>query len=401
MKICDDDKCTGCGACTNLCPKKCITMKEDLYGEIHPKIDENKCVQCRKCINSCPANLKIQFSKANKVYASWRQNVSLMKNSASGGVGAVLAENWIKKGGIVYGTKYDKNFSPRIVAEKTLSGIEGFKGSKYIQSNTDKVFFEIKQLLKNKKKILFFGTPCQIAGLYAICNKYDSNLVTVEILCHGVAPEKYFHEELDYIEKKYNIKHYDNVTFRTNRWMMDFYFGLWNKDKLLFSEQAYENHYFRGFLTGLTLRESCYNCKYKSEERIGDIMIGDFIGFGIHIPYEKEHERPSLIICTSEKGLKYVHECQKDLVLVERTLGEAKIEGRSLREPFPRHKKQKEFRNFYKQQGFINAINATVKDEIELCKKKNKKMHMKRKVKFFLSDFCHIKIQNGRIYHED
>ena len=117
----------------------------------------------------------------------------------------------------------------------------------------------------------------------------------------------------------------------------------------MYSEQAYENYYFRGFLTGLTLRESCYSCQYKNSKRIGDIMIGDFIGFGVHIPYEGESKRPSLIIATNEKGVNYIKSCEKDIVLVERTIEEAMIDGRSLREPFPRHEKQKIFRDEYRK----------------------------------------------------
>lgn len=401
MIICDENKCTGCGACMNLCPTNSIEMKEDIYGEIHPVINEKKCIQCKKCIRLCPANSSLELYSPKKVYAGWRKVDALMRDSASGGIGAVLAENWIKSKGIVFGTKYDNKFCPHIKAEDSLKGIEGFKGSKYIQSSTMSSFKEAREYLNKGKKVLFIGTPCQLAGLYTLCDRNNPNLITVEILCHGVAPERYFHEELQYIEKNFNIGLYDNVTFRTNRWMMDFYFGLWNKNKIVYSEQAYENHYFRGFLTGLTLRESCYNCNYKSSKRIGDIMIGDFIGFGVHVPYVGESKRPSLIIVTSEKGLNYINSCVEDITLIERTIDEAMIDGRSLRESFPRHKKQKIFREEYKKNGYIKAIENTVSDEIHLCKKNNRVMHVKRRIKFFLSDFFNIKIQNGRIYHEE
>lgn len=401
MLICDENKCTGCGACVNLCPTDSIKMKENIYGEIHPEINEQKCVKCKKCVRLCPSNLNPVLSEPKKVYAGWRKEDKFMRDSASGGIGAVLAENWVRLNGIVFGTKYDSDFCPHIKAENSLEGIEGFKGSKYIQSNTRKSFREAKKYLEEGKKVLFIGTPCQLAGLYTVCDRENPNLITVEILCHGVAPEKYFHEELEYIERNAGISTYDNVTFRTNRWMMDFYFGLWNKNKIVYSEQAYENYYFRGFLTGLTLRESCYSCQYKNSKRIGDIMIGDFIGFGVHIPYEGESKRPSLIIATNEKGVNYIKSCEKDIVLVERTIEEAMIDGRSLREPFPRHEKQKIFRDEYRKNGYIEAIENTINDEIKLCKKNNRVMHIKRKIKFFLSDFFNIKIQNGKVYHEE
>lgn len=401
MQICYENKCTGCGACANLCPVGCIEMKENVYGELHPVIDERKCIECKKCQRFCPSNSVINFNKVIGVYAAWRKDKRKQLDSASGGIGAVLAENWIKEGGVVYGTKYVSHFSPKIVGADSLAGIQGFKGSKYIQSNTNMSFTETNKLLKEGRKVLFVGTPCQLAGLYTICNRDNPNLLTVEILCHGVSPEKYFQEELKYIESQYNIKEYDNVTFRTNRWMMDFYFGIWKNNKILFSQEAYENHYFRGFLTGLTLRESCYSCQYKKPERIGDIIIGDFIGFGVHVPYEGKKEKTSLILTTTEKGYTYLQKCENNLVMIERSLEEAMIDGRSLKEPFPRHRKQKEFRKEYLKKGFIKAVDSTVTDEIIQSKKNNRVLHIKRRIKFFLNNFFNIRIQNGKIYYEE
>ena len=163
MLICDENKCTGCGACVNLCPTDSIKMKENIYGEIHPEINEQKCVECKKCVRLCPSNLNPVLSEPKKVYAGWRKEDKFMRDSASGGIGAVLAENWVRLNGIVFGTKYDSDFCPHIKAENSLEGIEGFKGSKYIQSNTRKSFREAKKYLEEGKKVLFIGTPCQLA----------------------------------------------------------------------------------------------------------------------------------------------------------------------------------------------------------------------------------------------
>lgn len=398
MKISSYDNCTGCGACANLCPRGCIQMKPDENGELHPSIDDKKCVGCKKCIVRCPANNELVFRSPMKVYASWRKNYADMRDSASGGVAAALSENWIKQGGIVFGTKYDDTFRTVIHGEETLEGIEAFKGSKYVQSYTGNSYNEVKELLKQGKKVLYFGTPCQLAGLYAVVDREAVNLLTVEILCHGVSSNEYLQEQLRYIEDKIHIKKYDNVTFRTNRWMMDFYFGLWNEGKVVFDQQAYENEYFRGFLTGLTLRESCYCCKYKTKERLGDILIGDFIGFGKHVPFNKPHPRPSLVLIMNDKGMSLIQESKKELELVERTIEEALIDGRSLREPFPRHEKQKVFREIYRNKGFMEAIHESIGDEILECKKANTKMHIKRRIKVSLYKVLGIRIQGGKIY---
>lgn len=398
MQICCYDNCTGCGACANLCPCGCIDMKADENGELHPSINEEKCVRCKRCVFNCPVNNKLIFNSPIKVYASWRKDNTKMQDSASGGVGAAFAENWIKQDGVVFGTEFDDSFRAIVIGEETLKGINAFKGSKYVQSYTGESYKEVRKLLEQEKKVLYFGTPCQIAGLYAVVNRDMANLMTVEILCHGVSSNEYFQTQLRYIERKIHGKKYNNVTFRTNRWMMDFYFGLWDNDKVVFSQQAYENEYFRGFLTGLTLRESCYQCRYKNKERLGDILIGDFIGFGKHVPFDKPHARPSLILVMNNKGVDFVQSVQQELVIIERTIEEALIDGRSLREPFPRHKKQEEFRKIYREKGFINAIHESVGNEISECKKANTIMHIKRRVKVLLYKMLGIRIQGGKIY---
>lgn len=400
MMICETDKCTGCAACMNICPTGSISMEEDQYGVLYPVIDSSTCISCKKCTRTCPVNNEIPFFPARKVYASWRKDTQRLKDSASGGIGAVLAEHWISDGGIVCGTEYDENFHPHIQMETTLKGIEKFKGSKYVQSATGYIYSEVRGLLAQGKKILFFGTPCQLAGLYSVVGRSLENLVTVEILCHGVSPDRYFQDELEQLKKETGIKEFDNVGFRTNRWLLDFCFTLWNKGQLVYEKPAYENRYFASFLTGLSLRESCYQCKYKSTKRLGDLLIGDFIGLGNRIPFADSPDHKSLVICMTEKGSDLLQRCSDDLVVIERTMEEAVIEGRSLREPFPRHARQKEFRNRVAEKGFLFAAEEILGEDIAKASKTNPKWRMTRKFKIWLYYKFHIKIYNRRIYRE-
>lgn len=400
IKICDENICTGCSACKEECPLQCITMQEDAFGEIHPEIDVLRCIACGKCVEICPNNRDAQLLSPQKVYAAYRKNQEKVLNSASGGVGAVFSETWVKEGGIVYGTAYDADFRPLVKGETTLEGIEAFKGSKYVQSCTDGVYRQIKDRLKNHQKVLFIGTPCQVAGLYSIVDRNNSNLLTVEILCHGVSPEVYFKQQLRYLEETGCVSEYDNVTFRTNQWMMDFYFAVWNHGKAVYDKQAYENEYFAAFLSGLSLRESCYACRYKKTARLGDIMIGDFIGFGKHVKYEGPKTRKSLVITTTDRGEAFLKSCSGELELIERTIEEAAIEGRSLREPFPRHPNQAEFREKYQKVGFVEAVQATLGEEMKVHRKQNTKNRFKRNLKFFLRRRFHIKIENKKFYYE-
>lgn len=398
MKICDYEACTGCGACANKCPKTCIEIKEDKYGELHPFVNEDLCIHCNTCVRVCPANKIPHLIEYKNVYAAWRKNFSDMTDSASGGVAASLSEMWIKKGGIVYGTEFDANFNAIMKRETDLIGVEKFKGSKYVQSYSKNSFKEVQKDLKENKKVLYFGTPCQIDGLYSVVDRNNENLFTVEILCHGVSSNSYLKEELQYIKENKKID-FDSLTFRTNRWMMDFCFGLWKGEKCVLRQEAYMNEYFRGFLTGLTLRESCYQCHYKHKERLGDIVIGDFIGFGKYFPYEGGQRKASLIITYTNKGEKLLTQ-SNDLKLIRRTMEEAIIDGTSLKQPFARHKKQKDFRQEYLQNGFIAAIHKTVGDEIESYKSRPITLdRIKMNSKLLLFKLFKIKINKKGIYH--
>lgn len=399
--ICVYEECTGCGACINVCPKKCIRLEPNEYGEEHPIIVEQECVQCGACKRVCPNNNILNRKKPIKVYAAWTANVEERKNSASGGIGAVLADWCICNGGIAYGVAYDNDFTPVFCGIADRNEIEKFKGSKYVQASTGKIFSDVKKKLNDRNTpIVFFGTPCQIAGLYSVVGSKHENLFTVELLCHGVSPVAYFHEELNYIRQSKRVKSFDNVTFRTNQYLLDFNFVLWKNGRTVFVQDSHTNEYFESFLTGLSLRESCYDCKYKNLDRVADVTIGDFIGLGKHVPFEGESERKSLILVNTDKGIKLINECAGKLVLRERTLEEALIEGTSLKQSFPRHQQQKKFRDLYKNKGFIYAVNATIGSDIENNAKNRKKIIFKKRLKRFLQSRFHIIIENGKIHYE-
>ena len=41
--------CTGCKMCGDVCPKHCISFKEDIEGFFYPTVDESRCVDCGLC----------------------------------------------------------------------------------------------------------------------------------------------------------------------------------------------------------------------------------------------------------------------------------------------------------------------------------------------------------------
>ena len=205
--ICIYNKCTGCFACANACPKSCISLVEDEYGEIHPKVDTDACIDCKLCQKTCPNNREIAFRYPSHCYAAWITNKEKRKICATGGIGTELSEFVIKHGGIIFGSRYDEKLNPIITWTDSITELERFKGSRYLQSKVgEETYKQVKEFLRTGKQVLYIGTPCQIAGLYGFLKKSYDNLITVDLICHGVSPSIYLKEEVEYLTEKYGLK---------------------------------------------------------------------------------------------------------------------------------------------------------------------------------------------------
>lgn len=386
MIICPENICTGCAACLNACPKSCIEFNENVYGELHPIINESKCIQCKLCIKSCPNSHILHFNFPLKCYASWIDDVKKRRKCASGGIGTIMSEYIIKhKQGVVFGTSYDNDFIPRATYTESLEGLEAFKGSKYVQSIVGPdTFRKVNSFLLDGRFVLYIGTPCQISGLNLyLRNKYD-NLITVDLICHGVCPTKYFKEEVDTLVNKYNVHNLVDVRFRGNDtykykihiWEKlfkkkpkgnNYAMTLWKKNVngivRCYRGDIFHNYYLAGFLMGVSLRENCYACKYARPERISDITIGDFIGLGKTEPFEYSRKNVSSVTINTKKGNSFytgVMDDMKELRNVERKYEERLEYKLSLVNSFPRHHLNKKFREKYQEHGYSKAIKETL-----------------------------------------
>ena len=368
--ICNYYKCTGCYACANVCPKKCITLDKDSYGEIHPVVDTQLCIDCKLCQKTCPNNRSLSFRYPEHCYAAWITDANKRKICASGGIGTEFSEYVINHGGVIFGSRYDRNLNPIITWTDQIADLEKFKGSRYVQSEVgNRTFQQVKEFLLQGRKVLYIGTPCQIAGLYGFLKKSYENLLTVDLICHGVSPSTYFKEEVKYLSSKFELDDISDIRFRGNDGN-NFRLTLWNKDRRklfprnnyrqkIFNRDFLEDYYIQGFLKGVSLRENCYTCNYARPERISDLTIGDFIGLGKEVPFSYPKGNVSSITTNTQKGYDFlmrVVEENSELKIIERDYKERLQYRPSLMEPFQRDKRNPAFREAYKQLGYPLAI---------------------------------------------
>lgn len=186
INIIDKKKCSGCSACYNICPRQCIAMDEDSNGFLYPSVDFSRCIDCHLCEKVCPFFYSSNERFPLLTYAAKNSNEKVRINSSSGGIFSSLAKRIILDGGIVYGARFDKDWNVVHASAETLEELVLFRGSKYLQSDIGKIYIDVRENLNNGRMVLFSGTSCQIAGLKKYLRRDYLNLISVEILCHGV-----------------------------------------------------------------------------------------------------------------------------------------------------------------------------------------------------------------------
>lgn len=298
-----DNECTGCGICSYVCPKKCINMVKDREGFLYPQIDSKKCVNCNICNKVCPIHNKINNNDKKNYYLVQLKDKEILKYCASGGAFYGIAEYFLKNDGVVYGVSTNSNNELQYKKIEKVSELLELVGSKYYQCNIDNELYDDIEKETKKRIVLVSGTPCQISAIKNSLKTNKKNLYTFEILCQGVPNDfvikKYYNE----LEKKKKLKIKKHF-FRSK----DKYVGRNYLNKYVFSNNEIE--YFVGeqdplslsFQRQIFLRESCYNCKYANEERVGDFVAGDYWGKDILNKNIKIENGVSALLCNSNKA---------------------------------------------------------------------------------------------------
>lgn len=321
--------CCGCGACMNVCPKGAITMRADEFGFLYPNIDPARCVECAACKNVCGYQSRPDYHSVKKAYAVAARDAELLRHSASGGISTVVADRVLRDGGVIYGSALlyeESKLEPKHIRVDTPEGLRQLQGSKYVQSDIGFTYQQARQDLVAGRQVLFSGTPCQIAGLKQFLRHDYENLLTMEIICHGVPNKQLFHDFIDYYGK------------RLGGTIKEFYFRDKSKGQGMMTRSVYVDGtgkvhekvkagnllaYVFFFSTCQVYRESCYSCCFATKKRIADLTVGDFWGF--HEEYPNYREKDGLsnskgiscVLANTEKGIDAIGKSKSRLVLME------------------------------------------------------------------------------------
>nr|WP_314445835.1 polysaccharide pyruvyl transferase family protein [uncultured Lachnoanaerobaculum sp.] len=338
MKISElniDSECTGCSACYNVCPVDAISMKFNFEGFLYPYIDDSLCVNCAKCVRCCHIVNTKELKFPEETYCGAGKG-EFIENSASGGMFAVFAKYVIEElSGVVYGVELDlRDNICRHVEINKVEDIYRIQNSKYVQSEISDVFPLCKKNLLEGRQVLFSGTPCQISGLRNYLGCEFDNLLTVDIICHGVPSPKllsmYIKNELPDNITKLRFRHRLEASLRRSAYDINYEV---NGHTII--KPGGNDIYYNAFINGESLRECCYTCKYAREDRISDITIGDCDSWKLYKGLEKDNIISGILI-NSTKGENFWRECNKRITYTKLDYKEECIINHQLRRPFIR-----------------------------------------------------------------
>lgn len=339
--------CYGCFACMSKCPKQCISLIKDKLGHIYPHANNNNCIECNACINVCPIVNELQLNKPTDVYAAVGKNCKIIEKSSSGGIATLLSERIINYGGVVYGCAVQNKIEFRHIRCDRIEDLEKIKGSKYVHSDISTIYKDVNNDLKLNKKVLFIGTPCQVAALKSYF-KDNSNLYTIDLICHGVPSSKIFKESLP---SKFINEEIDSISFRSKD---KYQISLYKNNKLLYTRPLSKDLYLKGFFTSLFNRNSCFSCKFTKRNRIGDISLGDF--WGLKDTKFKNFKGISLCLINTNKGKNLFTSIYENIISSPHSIEEASKNNKPLNHPSPKTLSVNIFQKIYPVGGFKLAV---------------------------------------------
>lgn len=352
------DKCVGCKSCEQSCPKHCISMIENNEGFWYPLVNEKSCIECKLCLKKCPVkNTDNHRNKSKKVWAWRNKNDVDIMCSASGGAADSAAKIVLQMGGVVYGAAYDEQLTVTHIEIMNDAERNRIQSSKYVQSDPKDTYSKVKRRLMEGKTVLYTGTPCQIAGLYAFLGRDQENLYTVDLICHGVPSPKFFKKYLEYQNRqmKENVIYFNFRSKDKRGWGTQYLLKTKTKTKTkikILSLDRYGKH----FMDGDCYRESCYQCSYANTKRVGDLTVGDFWGIAKSHPRFNSPKGVSSVLINTEKGQKLFDMMRSLAEVEEATLEEGMVKQGNLVRPSSRPITRNTFYDGIDEMDFIENM---------------------------------------------
>lgn len=274
IKITEKSKCCGCSACSEICPKGCIEMKADQEGFLYPTVDNAECINCGRCEKVCPILNKCEIhNELKQTYAVQNIDKAILKESTSGGFYTALSEWVIDSGGVVFGASYNDSYyiSHSMVDKK--ENLSTFRNSKYTQSDIAGTYKACKKKLEGGMLVCFSGTPCEIAGLNSYLGKRYDNLILTDVVCRGVPSPLLFKKYIDWNGGAAQIK---DVKFRDKKY--GYYsstMSIYKQDGSVIRREIITDPMISFFFRDLCSRPSCYDCQFKTKDRVSDFTMFD------------------------------------------------------------------------------------------------------------------------------
>ena len=348
------ENCCGCMGCGDICPKGAIKAVKDENGFTYPEVNAELCVDCGLCMKKCSFVNKTGAEK--EVTAVWAYRVkdkNVLSESTSGGAFTALSDKVLAEGGSVAACVMGDDFTACHIITDDKTVRDGMRRSKYVQSSTEGIFHAVKEELKTGKTVLFVGTPCQTAQMVAFAGENRDKLIACDFLCHGVPNNDFFKAHIAFLEKEYGKKatkyFFRGKRYGWNHMLEEIEF---NGKKLCGDKKV--QTYSRFFYSGVSLRPSCHNCRYRSTERSSDITIGDFWGIDKLLP-DTDNRGYSMLAANTEKGKALIETIGKTGELT--AIDKQKVLWR-IGEPISKCKIDKDkFWELYHKDGYRGVVN--------------------------------------------
>lgn len=324
--VCETNKCLGCKACLNVCPKRAIEIRECVEA-YNAEIDKEKCIDCNMCYEVCPNNALNNLLPPIFWKQGWSNDYPTRIGASSGGAASSLIKSFIEDGGYVASCVSENGvFGFKMTNDHEVA--RQFAGSKYVKSDPGQIYSAIKDKLKEDQAVLFIGLPCQVAALKNICGN-DDRLYTVDLICHGTPSPKLL---IKYVsELGYEWQEIKDIKFRNNN-----RYGI-TIDGNKLTPQRVPDSYTRAFLSSVDYTENCYSCRYATLSRVSDITLGDAWGQ----LSRSERDGASLILCQTQKGISLVNKANMHLEEVD--LDKAVAANHQLKHPPEKHPRREKF----------------------------------------------------------